>query len=119
MCTSFFPQHLLFYGHVQNTRACGPRQHIYFEETKVCCNNKIVWVQEWNVIPRPLWAVTEWGGHNLATLSNVVFSNGLYDPWHGGGVLEDLSDSVKVCCAALVATANELRSVLYSSWTRS
>ena len=48
------------------------------------------------MVPRPLWAVTQWGGRQLSTLSNVVFSNGLYDPWHGGGVLEDLSDSVKV-----------------------
>jgi lysosomal Pro-X carboxypeptidase len=53
-------------------------------------------VQEWDVVPRPLWAVTQWGGRKLPTLSNVVFSNGLYDPWHGGGVLEDLNESVKV-----------------------
>ena len=61
------------------------------------------------MVPRPLWAVTQWGGRQLSTLSNVVFSNGLYDPWHGGGVLEDLSDSVKVCtcmrCIAMLTLA--------------
>lgn len=50
----------------------------------------------WGVRPRRLRATVEWGGRRLEALSNVVFSNGLYDPWHGGGVLEDLSDTVKV-----------------------
>eukprot|EP00892_Ulva_mutabilis_P001558 jgi/Ulvmu1/11402/UM075_0064.1 len=51
--------------------------------------------REWGVQPRPLWATVEWGGRRLESLSNVVFSNGLYDPWHGGGVLTSLSDTVK------------------------
>ncbi|KAK9801908.1 hypothetical protein WJX73_002094 [Symbiochloris irregularis] len=48
----------------------------------------------WGVTPRWYWPNVEWGGRNLETLTNVVFSNGLYDPWHGGGVLRNLSDSV-------------------------
>lgn len=35
-----------------------------------------------------------WGGRKIGTASNIVFSNGLLDPWHGFGVLEDVSDSV-------------------------
>ncbi|KXZ53845.1 hypothetical protein GPECTOR_6g763 [Gonium pectorale] len=48
----------------------------------------------WGVTPRPLWATLEWGGRRLSAASNIVFSNGLLDPWHGGGVLEDISDSL-------------------------
>lgn len=36
----------------------------------------------------------QWGGRNIAAGSNIVFSNGLLDPWHGGGVLEDVSRSL-------------------------
>ena len=35
-----------------------------------------------------------WGGRKIGTASNIVFSNGLLDPWHGFGVLEDVSESV-------------------------
>jgi lysosomal Pro-X carboxypeptidase len=48
----------------------------------------------WNVEPREAWPTIEWAGRDLGALSNVVFSNGLYDPWHGGGVLQNLSDTV-------------------------
>ena len=46
---------------------------------------------QWGVTPRQLWATAEWGGRRISTASNIVFSNGLLDPWHGGGVLMDVS----------------------------
>ncbi|KDP43937.1 hypothetical protein JCGZ_05404 [Jatropha curcas] len=51
------------------------------------------------VVPRPHWVTTEFGGHDIKTVlgnfaSNIIFSNGLRDPWSSGGVLEDISDSV-------------------------
>ncbi|CAK4657631.1 unnamed protein product [Aphanomyces euteiches] len=49
----------------------------------------------WNVKLRPYWATTVYGGRkSLRASSNIVFSNGNYDPWSGMGVLEDLADSV-------------------------
>lgn len=48
----------------------------------------------WGVVPDPFKAQTEWGGRRIQAASNIAFSNGLYDPWHGGGVLEDVSDTV-------------------------
>ena len=49
---------------------------------------------QWGVTPRPYWATVEWGGRKLDSLTNVIFSNGDYDPWSGGGVLDSLSDSI-------------------------
>lgn len=57
-------------------------------------------LDQFGVAPDPLYASREWGGKRISspgassssssssTLTNVVFSNGLLDPWHGGGVLE-------------------------------
>merc|ERR1712045_139843 len=44
------------------------------------------------VEPRPEWIATEFGG--IAGATNIVFSNGLYDAWSSGGVLETVSESV-------------------------
>ncbi|XAR51410.1 Lysosomal Pro-Xaa carboxypeptidase [Bertholletia excelsa] len=56
----------------------------------------------WNMFkvkPRPKWITTEFGGHDFKTYlqnfgSNIVFSNGLLDPWSGGSVLEDISETI-------------------------
>ena len=37
--------------------------------------------EQWGVTPRPMWATIQWGGRRIETASNIVFSNGLYDPW--------------------------------------
>jgi lysosomal Pro-X carboxypeptidase len=43
------------------------------------------------VMPRNDWIGTEFGG--TAGASNIVFSNGAYDPWSSGGVTTDVSDT--------------------------
>jgi len=56
--------------------------------------------QQFGVTPRPNWIITHYGGNLLPSNttnivgSNIVFSNGNLDPWHGGGVLTSLSDSL-------------------------
>ncbi|XP_010651835.2 uncharacterized protein LOC100261907 [Vitis vinifera] len=52
-----------------------------------------------SVTPRPHWITTEFGGHNIKSVlgnfaSNIIFSNGLRDPYSIGGVLQDISESV-------------------------
>lgn len=49
--------------------------------------------------PRPKWITTQFGGHDFKTAikmsgSNIIFANGLLDPWSGGSVLHDVSDTV-------------------------
>ncbi|KAL3530469.1 hypothetical protein ACH5RR_009791, partial [Cinchona calisaya] len=53
----------------------------------------------YGVPPRADWASTYYGGKDIKLVlrrfaSNIIFSNGLSDPYSGGGVVEDLSDSL-------------------------
>ncbi|KAF0313378.1 Lysosomal Pro-X carboxypeptidase [Amphibalanus amphitrite] len=43
---------------------------------------------------RPLMAPLIYGGINLTASSNIVFANGLLDPWSSGGVMRSLSDTL-------------------------
>ncbi|KAI3823353.1 hypothetical protein L1987_04788 [Smallanthus sonchifolius] len=48
---------------------------------------------------RPTWITTEFGGHDITRVlkrfgSNIIFFNGLRDPWSGGGVLKNISESI-------------------------
>ncbi|KAI4322347.1 hypothetical protein L6164_022051 [Bauhinia variegata] len=61
----------------------------YVEE----CKNR------YGVPPRPHWVTTYYGGHNIRLVlkrfgSNIIFSNGLRDPYSSGGVLDSISDSL-------------------------
>ncbi|RZF36988.1 hypothetical protein LSTR_LSTR004676 [Laodelphax striatellus] len=42
---------------------------------------------------RPYMIAKLFGGKNLESVSNIIFSNGLLDPWAGGGVLKNVSKS--------------------------
>lgn len=46
------------------------------------------------VVPRPEWVTTHYGGHNINESTNIVFSQGSLDPWSGGGVLRNISDTL-------------------------
>ena len=72
----------------------------------------IYWSQPWNetnemrycrdvygVEPQPFFAQNTYGGRKIVeskSTSNIVFSNGLLDPWHGLGVLDTKNDQIKV-----------------------
>ncbi|CAI0452726.1 unnamed protein product [Linum tenue] len=51
------------------------------------------------ILPQPHWVTTFYGGHDLKLAlrrfaSNIIFSNGMRDPYSSGGVLKDISDSI-------------------------
>lgn len=50
--------------------------------------------EKWGTRPNAQLPILEYGGRNLDGYSNVVFSNGLQDPWSAGSVLEDYSDTL-------------------------
>ncbi|KAJ9129359.1 hypothetical protein P3X46_033863 [Hevea brasiliensis] len=55
--------------------------------------------ETFGIRPRPNWVPIQFGGRDIKSVlgnfaSNIIFSNGLRDPWSSGGILEDISDSV-------------------------
>ncbi|XVE79346.1 hypothetical protein DITRI_Ditri14bG0050900 [Diplodiscus trichospermus] len=53
----------------------------------------------YGVSPRPHWVTSYFGGHDIKLIlrrfgSNIIFSNGLKDPYSLGGVLENISESI-------------------------
>ncbi|XP_011622147.1 lysosomal Pro-X carboxypeptidase isoform X2 [Amborella trichopoda] len=56
-------------------------------------------MKKYGVKARPHWITTEFGGHNIEEVlkrfgSNIIFSNGMVDPWSRGGVLKNISSSI-------------------------
>ncbi|XP_005095813.1 lysosomal Pro-X carboxypeptidase [Aplysia californica] len=44
--------------------------------------------------PRENWISLEYWAKELKAASNIIFSNGMYDPWSSGGVLQSISETV-------------------------
>lgn len=52
--------------------------------------------KKFGVRPREKAAVTYYGDKSLETASNIVFSNGLLDPWSGGGVFRSDNSNIRI-----------------------
>ena len=51
--------------------------------------------KKWGIQPRPFWIATQYGPiQSVGNYSNIVFSNGAYDPWIAGGMTKNVSDTV-------------------------
>nr|GMD28470.1 lysosomal Pro-X carboxypeptidase-like [Ipomoea batatas] len=56
-------------------------------------------IDNFGIPPRPHWVTTYYGGHDIKFVlrnfgSNIIFSNGLRDPYSIAGVLENISDTI-------------------------
>uniref|UniRef100_A0A8D8UFM4 Lysosomal Pro-X carboxypeptidase n=1 Tax=Cacopsylla melanoneura TaxID=428564 RepID=A0A8D8UFM4_9HEMI len=51
-------------------------------------------VSQFGVSPNPKIAEKLYGGLRIEAASNIIFSNGLLDPWSGAGVLHNVSSTV-------------------------
>lgn len=67
---------------------CSDTQRFDFDSAAAGCKSS------WGVTPNKDWAKVMLANKKLNGVSNIVFSNGLMDPWHLGGVLANVSDSV-------------------------
>lgn len=59
--------------------------------------------KKYGVTPRPAWLDISYGFEAYAKSSNIVFSNGLLDPWSSGGITTNLSDTVQAVTIELGA----------------
>uniref|UniRef100_A0A8C5P4P8 Lysosomal Pro-X carboxypeptidase n=1 Tax=Jaculus jaculus TaxID=51337 RepID=A0A8C5P4P8_JACJA len=66
---------------------------------------------QWGVRPRPSWITTMYGGKNISSHTNIVFSNGDLDPWSGGGVTKDITDTLVAITIPQGAHHLDLRAV--------
>lgn len=67
--------------------------------------------RRWGVRPRHDWAVLVYGGRQVHTASNIVFSNGALDPWASAGVTTSTSKSV---IALLIPDAAHHHDLMFS-----
>ncbi|CAL0326723.1 unnamed protein product [Lupinus luteus] len=93
----------------------GNNEESIFPESKWSYDDRSSYCQyAYNVTPRPHWITTEFGGHDIKKVlrrfaSNIIFFNGLRDPWSGGGVLENISKTIVAIVAKEGAHHVDLR----------
>nr|XP_023913983.1 lysosomal Pro-X carboxypeptidase-like [Quercus suber] len=78
---------------------CGPNETMFPELSYDYKDYKDYCVDKFGVEPAPHWVTTYYGGEHIKRVlhkfgSNIIFSNGLRDPYSSGGILEDISDTL-------------------------
>ncbi|KAK7284826.1 hypothetical protein RJT34_19579 [Clitoria ternatea] len=93
----------------------GSNKESMFPESEWSYEDRVTSCQSFfNVTPRPHWITTEFGGHDIElflkrSASNIIFFNGLRDPWSGGGVLKNISETLVAIVAKKGAHHVDLR----------
>uniref|UniRef100_A0A5B6ZY97 Putative lysosomal Pro-X carboxypeptidase-like n=1 Tax=Davidia involucrata TaxID=16924 RepID=A0A5B6ZY97_DAVIN len=93
----------------------GNNEDSIFPASEWSYNNRARYCKQvFDIEPRPNWITTEFGGHDIERAlkrfgSNIIFFNGLRDPWSGGGVLKNISESIVAIVAKEGAHHVDLR----------
>ncbi|KAL8517724.1 hypothetical protein ACS0TY_015814 [Phlomoides rotata] len=93
----------------------GDTEDSIFPASNYSYNSRVEYCKyKYNVGPRPTWIPTEFGAHHIYRVlkrfgSNIIFFNGLRDPWSGGGVLKDISKTIVAIVAKEGAHHVDLR----------
>merc|ERR1712224_552194 len=84
MCTEIFYEQV-----TTNITDMFPPRNWSLQKLNAYCKSK------YGVVPHEAFDLIHFGGPDMAKVtSKIVFSNGLLDPWHGGGYLENQGDSL-------------------------
>lgn len=72
---------------------CGDGVQDFFEPSQWDLNTEVKrCAMAYGISPQPSWVMTNYLGVNITGATNIIFSNGVLDPWHGGGVLRSYPD---------------------------
>ncbi|KAG6516460.1 hypothetical protein ZIOFF_026925 [Zingiber officinale] len=93
----------------------GSRNESMFPAESYDYQKQLAYCKEaYKISPRLHWITTEFGGHHIKRVlkrfgSNIIFFNGLRDPWSGGGVLKSINPSLIAIVAPQGAHHVDLR----------
>ncbi|MED6171734.1 hypothetical protein PIB30_043537 [Stylosanthes scabra] len=93
----------------------GVRKDTMFPQSEWSYQSRSDYCQfAYDTTPRPHWITTEFGGYHIhqvlkRSASNIIFFNGLRDPWSGGGVLKSISKTLVAIVAKEGAHHVDLR----------
>jgi len=95
---------MIFYPSTNNVTDMFPPRTWNLDTLTAYC------AKRWGVVPRQNWIATEFGGANIGAATNIIFSNGMLDPWHGGGFLKTIAPTLPSILIAQGAHHLDLRS---------
>ncbi|KAH7512208.1 hypothetical protein FEM48_Zijuj12G0066200 [Ziziphus jujuba var. spinosa] len=91
-----------------NEESIFPESEWHYNDSASSCK------YAFDIEPRRNWITTEFGGYDIQRVlkrfgSNIIFFNGLRDPWSGGGVLKNISSTIVAIVAKEGAHHVDLR----------
>ena len=93
--------------------ASDPATSMFPPSDWVPVDNSLACNATYGLMPQYGWALTNYGGmvprRDFYKASNIIFSNGVLDPWHAGGIIADVSPRTKSLYIANSAHHLDLR----------